>query len=71
MRLAFAYVPNGITMKEWTPATAGADFEFTRILKPLEPLRKDMLVLSRAWRITTRLARRRSAATTRAPAPAS
>jgi uncharacterized protein DUF1552 len=46
VRLAFVYVPNGIIMKEWTPATAGKDFEFTRILKPLEPFRKDLLVLS-------------------------
>ncbi|MCI0486688.1 MAG: DUF1552 domain-containing protein, partial [Blastocatellia bacterium] len=46
VRLAFVYVPNGIVMEEWTPARAGADFEFTRILKPLEAHRKDLLVLS-------------------------
>lgn len=46
VRLAFAYVPNGVTMKDWKPAGTGADFEFSRILKPLEPFRKDLFVLS-------------------------
>jgi Protein of unknown function (DUF1552) len=46
VRLAFTYVPNGIVMADWTPAAEGAAFEFTRIMKPLEPFRKDMLVLS-------------------------
>jgi len=46
VRLAFAYVPNGIVMKDWTPKTVGKDYEFTRILKPLEAFRDDILVLS-------------------------
>jgi Protein of unknown function (DUF1552) len=46
VRLAFTYVPNGIVMNDWTPAAEGAAYEFTRILKPLEPFRQDMLVLS-------------------------
>src|SRR6266481_8934901 len=46
VRLVFAYVPNGMMMDEWKPRTAGKNFEFTRILKPLEPFREDMLVLS-------------------------
>jgi len=46
VRLAFMYVPNGVTMADWTPRTAGAAFEFSRILKPLEPFRADTLVLS-------------------------
>jgi Protein of unknown function (DUF1552) len=46
VRLAFTYVPNGIVMSDWTPAAEGAAYEFTRIMKPLEPFRKDMLVLS-------------------------
>jgi hypothetical protein len=45
-RLAFTYVPNGITMADWTPAGTGANFEFTRILKPLERFRENTLVLS-------------------------
>jgi hypothetical protein len=46
MRLAFTYIPNGVTMKEWKPVATGADFEFTRILKPLESFRKDLYVIS-------------------------
>jgi hypothetical protein len=46
VRLAFTYVPNGITMADWTPAGEGAGFEFSRILRPLEPFRDDTLVLS-------------------------
>ena len=46
VRLAFTYIPNGVTMKEWKPAATGADFEFTRILKPLEPFRQDLYVIS-------------------------
>ena len=45
-RLAFVYVPNGITMSDWTPASAGRAFEYTRVLKPLEAFREDTLVLS-------------------------
>src|SRR4029077_5088163 len=46
LRLAFTYVPNGVTMADWTPVADGAGFEFTRILKPLEAFRQDTLVLS-------------------------
>jgi hypothetical protein len=46
LRLAFTYVPNGITMADWTPKGEGAAFEFSRVLKPLEPFRKNTLVLS-------------------------
>jgi hypothetical protein len=46
LRLTFVYVPNGIVMNDWTPANTGRAFDFTRILKPLEPFRKDLFVLS-------------------------
>ncbi len=45
-RFGVVYVPNGIAMRAWTPATEGAGFEFTPILKPLEPFREKMLVVS-------------------------
>ena len=38
-RLGFVYIPHGAIMSKWTPATEGAGFEFTPILKPLEPFR--------------------------------
>ena len=40
------YVPHGATMDKWTPATEGAGFEFTEILKPLEPFRERVNVVS-------------------------
>ena len=45
-RVAFVYVPNGIIMKDWTPEATGAQFDLPRILKPLEPFRENLLVLS-------------------------
>jgi hypothetical protein len=45
-RIAVVYVPNGIIMDQWTPATTGPNFEFTRILKPLEPFRQDITIIS-------------------------
>src|SRR5436309_2561281 len=45
-RVAVVYVPNGIIMKDWKLAETGRDFTFTRILKPLEPFREDITVLS-------------------------
>lgn len=38
-RLACIYIPHGATMDKWTPAAEGTGFEFTEILKPLEPYR--------------------------------
>ena len=44
VRLGFAYVPNGMTMADWTPQTPGAAFEMAPILKRFEPFKNDMLV---------------------------
>jgi hypothetical protein len=44
--MAFTYVPNGITMADWTPQGAGASFELSRVLKPMAPFRQDMSILS-------------------------
>jgi hypothetical protein len=38
-RIGFVYVPHGAIMDKWTPATEGSGFEFQPILKPLEPFR--------------------------------
>jgi hypothetical protein len=45
-RLGVVYVPNGMSMPYWTPATQGAGFELTPILQPLAPFRDQMLVLT-------------------------
>jgi len=46
LRMAFAYVPNGIIMEHWTPAAEGAAFELPRVLAPLAPVREKTLLLS-------------------------
>jgi hypothetical protein len=45
-RLAFLYVPNGKNMADWTPKVEGAGYELPHILKPLEALKDDFLVLT-------------------------
>lgn len=45
-RMAFVYVPNGIDMRNWTPAYEGPLGELPSILKPMEPLKDDVLLLS-------------------------
>jgi hypothetical protein len=45
-RLGFIYVPHGAIMDKWTPATIGDGFEFTPILKPIEPFRDRLNVVS-------------------------
>ncbi len=45
-RLGVIYVPNGMAMEYWTPATEGTAFELTPILRPLASFRNSMLVLS-------------------------
>ena len=45
-RFACFYVPHGATMDKWTPSSEGAGFAFTEILKPLEPLRDHINVIS-------------------------
>src|SRR5262245_13949717 len=45
LRIAFVYVPNGMDMRNWNLGYEGALGELSPILKPLEPFKKDMLVL--------------------------
>jgi hypothetical protein len=45
-RLGFIYFPHGALQEYWTPAQTGRDFEFPFILKPLEPLRDHVTVVS-------------------------
>jgi hypothetical protein len=45
-RMAFVYVPNGVHMADWTPAAAGPLSELPPTLQPLQPFRRDLLVLS-------------------------
>ncbi len=50
-RYGFYYLPNGVAMTHtdvnyWKPTTVGANFEFSPILKPLEPFRDQLTVVS-------------------------
>ena len=45
-RFVAFYIPHGATMDKWTPATEGTGFEFTEILKPLEPFRDRVNIVS-------------------------
>ena len=50
MRFGAVYFPNGAIMQQLTPKTVGAGFEFTPILKPLEPFRDSLLVVTNLTR---------------------
>jgi uncharacterized protein DUF1552 len=45
-RLGFVYFPHGALQDEWQPKQSGRDFEVPFILKPLEPLRNYLTVIS-------------------------
>jgi hypothetical protein len=50
-RYGFFYMPNGVAMNHtntnyWKPVTVGTDFEMSQILKPLEPFRSQLTVVS-------------------------
>lgn len=45
-RLGFVYVPNGIIMKDWTPAAEGAGWEATPLLEPVAGHRNRVLLLT-------------------------
>jgi hypothetical protein len=45
-RFGISYFPNGAIMQQFTPAAKGANFEFTPILKPLEPFKDSLLVVT-------------------------
>lgn len=45
-RFGVVYVPNGMIMQNWLPEKQGPGFAFTPTLKPLEPFKKNLAVLS-------------------------
>jgi hypothetical protein len=50
LRFGAVFVPNGAIMEQWIPAAPGTGFEFTQILKPLEPFRDRLVVVSNLTR---------------------
>ena len=45
-RMGFMYLPHGAIMEAWTPATEGAGFELSPILKPLAAFQKQLTIVS-------------------------
>ncbi|MGC2161113.1 MAG: DUF1552 domain-containing protein [Silvibacterium sp.] len=50
MRFGAVYFPNGAIMQQLTPKTAGSGFEFPPILKPLEPFKDRLIVVTNLTR---------------------
>lgn len=46
IRLGYVFFPNGAIMPDWTPGTEGSDYELSKTLKPLEPVKSDINVIS-------------------------
>jgi hypothetical protein len=46
VRTIFLYVPNGVNMPDWTPATEGTGFTLPNILEPLKPFQNYINVFS-------------------------
>src|SRR5215471_7717538 len=50
LRFGVAYTPNGYIMPQFTPAATGEGFEFTPILKPFEPFKDYVVVVTNLTR---------------------
>ena len=46
VRMGFIFVPNGMSMPQWTPATEGAGFALPEVLKPLQGVHDSINVLT-------------------------
>ena len=45
-RMGFVYFPHGAIMKSWSPQQTGTDYTASPILKPLDPFRSHMTIVS-------------------------
>jgi hypothetical protein len=52
-RFGAVFIPNGAIIESWTPTNAGAGLELSPILKPLEPFRDSLVVISNLVRAAT------------------
>ena len=51
VRAAFFYVPNGVVQRSWHPDSTGRNYQLSPTLKPLEPVREKVTVLTNLDRI--------------------
>ncbi len=49
-RFGAVFFPLGARMDQWTPSTTTPDFAYRPVLKPLEPYRKDITIVSHLFR---------------------
>ncbi|MGE0446719.1 MAG: DUF1552 domain-containing protein [Vicinamibacterales bacterium] len=47
LRFGAVYIPNGVHPDFWVPDTPGSDFEFKQVMKPMEPFRDNVVVVSK------------------------
>jgi hypothetical protein len=47
LRFGAVYIPNGVHPDFWHPDTAGSDFEFKQVMKPMEPFRDNVVTVSK------------------------
>jgi len=45
-RLGFIYFPHGAIMSKWTPSTEGREFDLPPVLKPLEPFKRQLTIVT-------------------------
>jgi uncharacterized protein DUF1552 len=63
LRIGWIYFPNGVTVGDWTPASAGSDYALTPTLAPLAPFRDRMLLVSgrpKRWATAAAITRARA-----------
>lgn len=53
LRMMALYSPNGVVPEDWTPKGDGETYETTHLLKPLESLKGDFLLLENLWNART------------------
>lgn len=53
IRLAALFFPNGVRQDLWTPTATGTEWELTPQLRPLEPIKPDVSVVSGLWHQAT------------------
>src|ERR1044071_5400057 len=46
VRMGFVFVPNGISMPHWTPATDGKNFVLPDLLEPLKDVRSEISIFT-------------------------
>src|SRR5688572_7473615 len=49
-RFGAVYVPHGVILEQWIPKTVGTGFDFLPVMKPLEPFKNQLAIVSNLTR---------------------